>query len=125
MSDDLTLFFSPELKDVVQDMRELLSQSRLAFLLGAGCSKNAGLPLMPELTDEVLGQVKTGDMQIKKVYRVKGSKSGRRIICREAALLEPAAAVDCARRQASLPTCSRLIRGDYAPGLKKHIHILH
>jgi hypothetical protein len=26
---------------------------------------------------------------------------------------QPAAAVDCARRQASLPTCSRLIRGDY------------
>ena len=25
---------------------------------------------------------------------------------------QPAAAVDCARRQASLPTCSRLIRGD-------------
>ena len=54
MSEDLTLFSSPELKDVVQDMRELLSQSRLAFLLGAGCSKNAGLPLMPELTKEVL-----------------------------------------------------------------------
>ena len=54
MTDNLTIFSSPELKDVVQDMRELLSQSRLAFLLGAGCSKNAGLPLMPELTKEVL-----------------------------------------------------------------------
>jgi len=48
MSEDLSLFSSPELKDVVQDMRKLLSQSRLAFLLGAGCSKNAGLPLMPD-----------------------------------------------------------------------------
>lgn len=56
MSDDLTIFSSPELKDVVQDMRELLSQSRLAFLLGAGCSKVAGLPSMPELTETVLGQ---------------------------------------------------------------------
>ena len=54
MSEDLTIFSSPELKDVVQDMRELLSQSRLAFLLGAGCSKNAGLPLMLKLTEEVL-----------------------------------------------------------------------
>jgi len=54
MSEDLTLFSSPELKDVVQDMRELLSQSRLAFLLGAGCSKKPGLPLMPEFTKEVL-----------------------------------------------------------------------
>jgi len=55
MSDDLSVFSSPELKDVVQDMRELLSQSRLALLLGAGCSKIAGLPLMPELTETVLG----------------------------------------------------------------------
>ncbi len=54
MAGNLTIFSSPELKDVVQDMRELLSQSHLAFLLGAGCSKKAGLPLMPQLTDDVL-----------------------------------------------------------------------
>ncbi len=54
MSDSLYVFSTPDIKDVVQDMRDLLSQRRLAFLLGAGCSKNAGLPLMPELTDEVL-----------------------------------------------------------------------
>ena len=52
MSDDLTLFSSPELKDTVQDMRELLSQRRMEFLLGAGCSKNAGLPLRPEIGDQ-------------------------------------------------------------------------
>jgi len=52
MSSDLIVFSSPELKDIVQDMRELLSQNYLAFLLGAGCSKNAGLPLMPKLTDQ-------------------------------------------------------------------------
>jgi len=52
MSSDLTVFSSPELKDIVKDMRELLSQNYLAFLLGAGCSKNAGLPLMPKLTDQ-------------------------------------------------------------------------
>lgn len=61
MSEYLTLFSSPELKDVVQDMRELLSQSRLAFLLGAGCSKKAGLPLMSELTKEVLVHDKIGE----------------------------------------------------------------
>jgi hypothetical protein len=60
MSDDLKLFSSPELKDTVQDMRDLLSQSRLAFLLGAGCSLKAGLPLMPKLTEEVLGHDKIG-----------------------------------------------------------------
>jgi hypothetical protein len=61
MSDDLTLSSSPELKDTVQDMRDLLSQSRLAFLLGAGCSLKAGLPLMPKLTEEVLGHDKIGE----------------------------------------------------------------
>lgn len=60
MSENLALFSSPDLKDIVQDMRELLSQNRLAVLLGAGCSKNAGLPLMPELTDEVLKHEKIG-----------------------------------------------------------------
>jgi len=61
VSDDLTLFSSTELKDLVQDMRDLLSQSRLAFLLGAGCSFKAGLPLMPKLTEEVLGHAKIGE----------------------------------------------------------------
>ncbi|GAG84624.1 unnamed protein product [marine sediment metagenome] len=61
MNEVLTLFSSPVLKDVVEDMPELLSQSRLAFLLGAGCSKNAGLPLMPELTKELLVHDKIGE----------------------------------------------------------------
>ncbi len=60
MSDDLSVFSSPDLKDFVQDMRDLLSQSRLTFLLGAGCSKCAGLPLMPELTENVLGHMELG-----------------------------------------------------------------
>jgi hypothetical protein len=60
MNDDLTLFSSPELKDIIQDMRDLLSQSHLSFLLGAGCSLKAGLPLMPKLTEEVLEHEKIG-----------------------------------------------------------------
>lgn len=60
MIDDISIFSSSELKDVVQDMRDLLSQSRLAFLLGAGCSKIAGLPLMPELTETVLDHNEIG-----------------------------------------------------------------
>ena len=36
MSDDLTFFSSPELKDAGQDMRDFLSQSRLVFLFGGG-----------------------------------------------------------------------------------------
>ena len=76
MSDDLTLFSSPELKDTVQDMRDLLSQSSLAFLLGAGCSLKAGLPLMPELTDEVLGHVKIGEETKKLLDTVRELFSG-------------------------------------------------
>jgi hypothetical protein len=37
---------------------------------------------------------------------------------------QPAAAVDCARRQASLPTCSRLIRGDYVFSSMKKKYII-
>jgi len=61
MSDDLAVFSTPEFKGIVQDMRDLLSQSRLAFLIGAGCSKIAGLPLMEQLTEDVLGHEKIGE----------------------------------------------------------------
>ena len=62
MSNDLSIFSSPELKALVQDLRTLLSKNRLAFLLGAGCSVNAGLPLMHDLTDQVLNHRSiTGD----------------------------------------------------------------
>jgi len=37
-----------------------ISQSRLAFLLGAGCSKKAELSLIPQLTDEVIGHERIG-----------------------------------------------------------------
>jgi len=61
MSDNLAIFSSAEFKDLVQDLRELLSHNRLAFLLGAGCSFKAGLPLMPDLTEEVFGHNALGD----------------------------------------------------------------
>jgi len=38
----------------VAQVTTLLSQSKRAFLIGAGCSKCAGLPLMEELTTQVL-----------------------------------------------------------------------
>ena len=76
MSDDLSLFSSVELKDIVQDMRDLLSQNRLAFLLGAGCSLNAGLPLMPQLTVEVLAHDKIGEETKKLLDTVRDLFSG-------------------------------------------------
>lgn len=55
MKENLAIFSSIDIKDLVQDLQELLSQNNVSFLLGAGCSYKAGLPLMPQLTDEVLG----------------------------------------------------------------------
>ena len=54
MSDELTVFSGKELKGCVQNMRDLLSQKNLTFLLGAGCSACAGLPLMSSLTEIVI-----------------------------------------------------------------------
>ncbi len=53
-ADDLaTLRKEPFAEQVVQ-LTKLLSQSKRAFVIGAGCSKCAGLPLMDELTKKVL-----------------------------------------------------------------------
>src|SRR5690606_13921501 len=50
--------------------------SRLAFLMGSGCSYHAGLPLMPGLTKEVLGStnISVGSKEI--LDRVHGSFDG-------------------------------------------------
>ncbi len=50
-TDPLEPFRKPEFTEPVAELEKLLSQSRRVFLMGAGCSKCAGLPLMPELTD--------------------------------------------------------------------------
>jgi len=76
MSDELSVFSTPELKVVVQEMRDLLSQSRLAFLLGAGCSRVAGLPLMSELTESVLQHERIGDGTKSLLGKVQASFSG-------------------------------------------------
>lgn len=48
--DDLSVLRSKPFSDAVEKFEELLVQSGRAFLLGAGCSKCAGLPLTAELT---------------------------------------------------------------------------
>lgn len=76
MSGDLSAFSSPEMKDLLQEMRDLFSQRQLAFLLGAGCSKIAGLPLMPELTKEVLEHGEIGNSTKKLLNKIKDLFSG-------------------------------------------------
>lgn len=52
--DDLSALKEKPLADAVVKFEELLAQSGRAFLIGAGCSKCAGLPLTAELTSETL-----------------------------------------------------------------------
>ncbi|HKZ36041.1 MAG TPA: SIR2 family protein [Chryseolinea sp.] len=44
-----------------KELKGLLSQSKQAFLIGAGCSKCAGLPLMDELTTKTLESIQNTD----------------------------------------------------------------
>lgn len=53
-TDDLSVLGEKPFADAVSKLEELLVQSGRAFLLGAGCSKCAGLPLTAELTEKTL-----------------------------------------------------------------------
>ena len=52
--DEIEPLQTRELAEPIEELIRLLSQSKLTFLLGAGCSKCAGIPLMEELTQKVL-----------------------------------------------------------------------
>lgn len=58
MPDDLSPLKEPAFATALNDLDDLLTQSGKAFLIGAGCSKCAGLPLMSELTTKTLASEK-------------------------------------------------------------------
>ncbi|MBL8447848.1 MAG: SIR2 family protein [Zoogloeaceae bacterium] len=58
MPDDLSLLKKPAFAEALDALDDLLMQSGKAFLIGAGCSKCAGLPLMAELTSTTLASAK-------------------------------------------------------------------
>jgi hypothetical protein len=58
MIDDLSPLRAPAFATALNELEDLLTQSTKAFLIGAGCSKCAGLPLMDELTSKTLGSFK-------------------------------------------------------------------
>lgn len=58
MPDDLSPLKEPAFATALNDLDDLLTQSGKAFLIGAGCSKCAGLPLMEELTKKSLASGK-------------------------------------------------------------------
>jgi hypothetical protein len=61
MPDDLTGLREKVFAKAVKKFEELLNQSGRAFLIGAGCSKCAGLPLTADLTEKVLGSTELDD----------------------------------------------------------------
>lgn len=58
MTDDLSPLRAKPFSDAVDKLESLMTQSGRAFLLGAGCSYCAGLPLTAELTKSALASVK-------------------------------------------------------------------
>lgn len=59
LKDEIEPLRNRELAEPIEELIRLLSQSKRAFLLGAGCSKCAGIPLMEELTQKVLEALTT------------------------------------------------------------------
>jgi hypothetical protein len=55
--DDLSPLRQQPFSDAIAQIETLMSQHRRSFLIGAGCSRCAGLPLTPELTIEVLSKL--------------------------------------------------------------------
>jgi SIR2-like domain len=55
--DEIALLRLPQYAEPVEEATRLLSQSKRAFLLGAGCGKCGGLPDMEELTEKVLSAI--------------------------------------------------------------------
>lgn len=61
MTDDLSALGDKPFSDAVVKFEELLAQSGRAFLIGAGCSVCAGLPLTAALTQEALNSAALDD----------------------------------------------------------------
>src|SRR5467141_603757 len=55
--DDLSPLAQAQFAPIVNNFEQLISQSDRAFLIGAGCSKCAGLPLTSELTNRVTSAI--------------------------------------------------------------------
>ena len=72
-SDELSLVISGPFSNAVSQFHELINnRSALAFLIGAGCSKCAGLPLTKELTEKVLANTDLDCTSKKILIAVKG-----------------------------------------------------
>jgi hypothetical protein len=62
IEEELKPVFEAPFDEAIQRLEDLISQSGRAFLLGAGCSKCANLPLTAELTEKVLDSDKLDEL---------------------------------------------------------------
>lgn len=72
----LESFAEGPISEEVSTLVDLLSQNKRAFLLGAGCSRYAGLPLMAELTTAVLSTFQEGSAPFKILDRIRANFEG-------------------------------------------------
>ena len=76
-SDDLSPLREKPLAGAILELEELMAQSGKAVLVGAGCSKCAGLPLTTELTQKTLEELPTLDAARKKSLNSSRGLRGR------------------------------------------------
>ena len=76
MLDKFAPLRAPAFAVALSELDDLLSQSNKVFLLGAGCSKCAGLPLTTELTEQTLACETLDETTIKILTAIKGKFEG-------------------------------------------------
>lgn len=81
---------------------ELLSQPRQAFLIGAGVSKCAGLPLMSELTDAVVRRLDPASKALAIMRSIQGNFGGARACTLEDYMSELVDLISIAERRSYL-----------------------
>lgn len=76
MPDDLAKLKAKPFCDAVDKLEELMTQSGRAFLLGAGCSRCAGLPLTAQLTAAALASTDIDESSKEILTAIQGNFSG-------------------------------------------------
>jgi hypothetical protein len=74
--DDLSPLKAKPFSDAVDKLEELMTQSGRAFLLGAGCSGCAGLPLTVQLTNDVLASTELDATTKEILVAIQGNFTG-------------------------------------------------
>lgn len=74
--DDLSPLKTSQFTSAIEKLEELLTQSHRAFLIGAGCSKCANLPLAGELTEKAIASFELNERSKEILAAIKGNFDG-------------------------------------------------